>query len=158
MTASRKQLLLAVIIVVTAGVITSLLYPRLDNSIDHKNRSTSNYGIRDAQSDRVFIKDLHKLGISNNSNTLRLIENTLYLRVIEKGPDLYTGIIRPESISKTTFNNLEATEALVDIEPINITYKIIVSKPRGGEAVDIVCPPQHQQITHSTECRDVDVL
>lgn len=103
---------------------------------------------------RVFIKDFHLYQDADDPHLKEhgSIESTLYAYVSKGKPDLYTGIIRPDSFKETSGST---AELLVDINPTEVTYKIILSAKEGKfTPMSAVCAPKDQQINPKTTCVD----
>lgn len=104
---------------------------------------------------KVFTKDLHKYV---DSSAKDFIEHTLHDLIHEETPTLYTATIRSGTYSKKTLTNGQVVkEMLVDVDPAELTYKIIVSSHQiGSNSVNILCAPQEQQLNKSAECSDFE--
>lgn len=137
----------------------------------------------DAQ--RVFIKDFHELDSFIDSESRYGIERRLYINTVMEDPhehgfddhghdsaassssepsgpahplDLYTGTIRPGSFSNTTSGNTRTTELLVDIEPANLTYHVLIFKKKNNNyhettSTIITCASDDLAIDTSAVCR-----
>ena len=101
--------------------------------------------------ERVFIKDFYKYQHPSDL-THGSVENTLY-DFIGRKPGLYTGTIREGS----TKNTSDTLEFLVDIEPAQVTYKIIFLREAHSNKLtplSVRCAPKNQQLLPTNDCLD----
>lgn len=104
---------------------------------------------------RVFVKDFYQYQNSNDPHIKAhgSIENTLYTYASQGKPDLYTGIIRPNSFKKT---GDKTSELLIDIEPAKVTYKItfLGLEKDNLKPTSIMCAPKDEQMNPDSLCVD----
>jgi hypothetical protein len=102
---------------------------------------------------RVFIKDIH---LYVDDKTKDSVERTLYNFFEKETPTIYTGTIRPESHSqRTVASGQEIINLMVDIRPVESTYKLTLISYQGVYSVNIECAPKEQQLKPSWECKDI---
>src|SRR5690606_21299217 len=91
--------------------------------------------------------------------TQRLIENRLYglsLYSNQDVLDLFTGTIRQGSYIGSSDTTKRPITFLVDIEPIDITYIVTISKFQNEDSINIKCAPEKQQHRQPTVCKELD--
>lgn len=132
-------------------LICVLLYYFLSQKIPDRGK-TSTIIPNTSEQQRVFVKDLHK---RIDPKTQRALERTLYSFMNNDTPDLYTGTIRPESYSQNILaSNQTAISLLVDVGPVNLTYKVSLIGQRESYSINIECAPQEQQTDSSSKCEN----
>lgn len=138
--------------------VAALLISRGFSSTDTPEQdfiTTSEQTEADLSVRRVFVKDLDTyISIdSHDTDDHDTIENTLYTYVSQGQPGLYTGTIRPGSYKSIGDTR---SEILVDIEPAQTSYKLILLNVEGAKSkvISAVCASQDEQMKQDAKCLD----
>lgn len=143
---SKKILLTLTVTVIAATLAYILLFA------DNKSGVSTdiNTNTTPSASSKVFVKDLHK---HVNHETQDSIQRNLYSIVGHDKPDLYTATIRAGSHSRKNTPSKQTTiDMLIDIELVNLTYKVSLVGQNESYSINITCAPTDQQVNTSSNC------
>lgn len=150
---NTRWLLIGTIAVVSIGVICTWMFlpPKKDISSDTIRQSI------DPRISRVFIQGLEKYSTYFQPERRNSVETTLYSFAMgsAKEADLFTGAVRADSLSQMTASDGTKTSLLVDVYPLNITYRLEVSNRTDSgsiQPINITCAALEQQIDSATKC------
>lgn len=152
----KHRLAILLIFAIIVALFGWQLLPDRSSSENNETETTKPYEIS-MNARRVFIEGFHIYQDSHDYHTgVRAhgsIENSLYTYVSQDKPGLYTGTIRQNSFKKTSQTS---AELLVDVEPSQVTYKIILLDPdgKGYRPASVECASQQEQINPSVKCID----
>lgn len=157
---SRRVFIVGISIVVIACFILLIfsLLPKKQTAETQTHPSTAQKTI-ERESARVYIKNLYAYKDSIDADNRSKIETTFYnYAYIIGGVDLYTGTIRNGSFGK---NNLPDggydAHMLIDVDPINVTYKISIAKNKvtdNRQIFFITCASKAEQKNKDAICKD----
>ncbi len=151
----QRVILLISLILCILIVIVYLLFTRNNSDSNEKVSIAPVSATESFDTQRVFIKGFDTYSDYFSSQKQKTIENALYAYVSQGMPDLFTGVIRPNSFTQT--NNSDGTTSvnfLVDVSPANVTYILgITEGNRDGTAL-IRCAPSDQQLDPLVSCID----
>lgn len=108
---------------------------------------------------RVYIEKFTPYRDIVDADTRSNIETILYgYAYVLKGNDLYTAVVRKDSYVVNRFpDDSFDFQMLVDVKPIDVTYKISVIKDRttnNQQGFLVTCAPKPQQKDNSVKCID----
>lgn len=182
-----KRLIIPIGVILLIALITTPLFVSQFSSSDANNGKKSSQTTpttQDLKAQRVFIKDFYSYNDTIDSETRRIIERRLYTNIVgdtslghsheaeqdgdslnissnEGMHNLYTGVVRKNSLSKSSIKNTHTTKLLIDVEPINMTYEIKVIKQdidgHESRSLYISCAPKSLAMDSSIQCKGGDV-
>ena len=149
---SRRWIIVSIVLVAMIIVASGTIYfVSHKEPTDETASQTSSYTGRE----RVFVADLYEYV---DTETKKSIERALFENIDKDQPDLYTGTIRKDSVSKTILSSGQTESTLlIDTIPTEVAYRVtLFSDPRGGRpSVNIECAPKGQQLNPSIICKDI---
>lgn len=150
---THKKYYLQIIIVLLFCILAVVIYNVLNGGLSETQPKPQPI---DTRTSRVYIDNLSEYANYFDSSRHQSIEETLYsftLGSVDK-PDLFTGSIRPGSLSRSTTASGTSSRVLIDVFPVNITYSMEVNSPNKGSfsPISIVCAPPDQRLDKSVPC------
>jgi len=145
------------IVITTIGLFVVVILAVSFYLVNSPSEETSHETItlsEDVDIKKVFIKDFDTLKGSIDTETEEYIQRKIYYLADNSGPDLFTGVIRQDSYSKTLANKVTTIRFLVDVMPINITYLVTVVTLDGNASITVGCAPKEQQLNQSAICEN----
>ena len=154
----KKGVIVAGLLLIVAllAMVVFFVASNKDSSIEEKEVSIFSAEGREVK--RVFIKDYGEAEDAIDLASKKLIESKLYTYASKAKPDLYTGVIREKSYTTTQSNKVTILEFLVDVKPIDLTYKATVTLLGGNISISVACAPQSQQLSTAATCEDPEYI
>ena len=134
-------------------VVVFIAYRLMQKNPEAKTDPATNISYRLSQG-RVYVNDLHKYADGNDK---RNIERSLFQLVDNGSPELYTAVIREDSVTKEKQPSGQViTQFITDIQPADITYKVTAfSRNESDSSIRVECVPKNTQINPNNTCNDI---